>query len=338
VVNNTSANQGTTRAFSWDIIGDHTGIGNTSAANAPTPAGSVGGYMLLVNAAYSPSIIYQSTVTGLFPNSTYTFEFWIWNVSPGASKVLPSLTVSVGGIDIFSSGQVDYGTAWYKRTFTFLSTAGGTATISMRNNSPGGSGNDWALDDVSLRQCLILLPPSITEFRGQKADAGVILDWKAGQEDDVKEYVIQYSEDGKNFTDAGTVASTQKGGDYSFTHQRSTSVEKMYYRLKIVDKNNRISYTGVILIRGTVSSSVMRVTPNPSTSVPTFQMVSSRAQLVNLTVRDASGREVNRFSQQLSKGSNTFRMTGTSLKPGMYFVTAVQADGSLLSERFIVTQ
>ena len=166
----------------------------------------------------------------------------------------------------------------------------------------------------------------------------MILNWKAGQEDDVKEYVIQYSEDGKNFTDAGTVTSTQKGGNYSYTHQRSTSVEKMYYRLKVVDKNNRINYTGVIMIRGTVSSSVMRVTPNPSTSVPVFQMVSSRSQLVNLTVRDASGREVNRFSQQLSKGSNTFRMTGTSLKPGMYFVTAVQSDGSLLSDRFIVTQ
>ena len=168
VVNNKSANQGTTRAFSWDIIGDHTGIGNTSAANPATPAGAVGGYMLLVNGAYSPSIIYQSTVTGLFPNSTYTCEFWIRNVYSGG--VLPSLTISVGGIDIFSSGQVDYGTAWYVRRFTFLSSAGGSATISMRNNSPGGTGNDWALDDVSLRQCLILLPPSITEFRGQKAD------------------------------------------------------------------------------------------------------------------------------------------------------------------------
>jgi hypothetical protein len=43
---------------------------------------------------------------------------------------------------------------WEKKGFTYLTgPAQSTFTLTIRNNSPGGGGNDWAVDDVTLAAC-----------------------------------------------------------------------------------------------------------------------------------------------------------------------------------------
>ncbi|MEP7258466.1 MAG: hypothetical protein ABI687_08760, partial [Flavitalea sp.] len=76
----------------WDIIGDHTGSA-TSAGNAPVSPGTLGGYMLAVNADYATTEAYRQTISGLCPNTSYEFSLWVKNIctncgmdSAGVSK------------------------------------------------------------------------------------------------------------------------------------------------------------------------------------------------------------------------------------------------------------
>lgn len=147
----------------WDIIGDHTGS-TTAAGNDPTAAGSLGGYMLAVNADYAMIEAYRQSITGLCPNTSYEFSLWIRNVctncgvdSLGSATykpgVYPNLSFAIDGIDRYSSGQIDT-IGWQKRGFLFKTGPTQTAiTISIRNNASGGGGNDWAIDDVALVTC-----------------------------------------------------------------------------------------------------------------------------------------------------------------------------------------
>lgn len=147
----------------WFIGGDHTGT-TTAAGNAPPAAGTKAGYMLLVNADLATSEAYRQTITGLCPNTYYQFSAWIKNVCPNCGidssgksvytpGVLPNLTFVVDSLDMYSTGQLDT-VGWQQRGFVLLTGAAQTSiTISLRNNAPGGGGNDWALDDITLATC-----------------------------------------------------------------------------------------------------------------------------------------------------------------------------------------
>jgi hypothetical protein len=151
----------------WYICGDHTGT-TTAAGNPPPSATTNAGYMLVVNADLATSEAYHQVISGLCPNTYYQFSAWIKNICPNCGidsngtaeytpGVLPNLTLVVDSIDRISSGSLDT-VGWQQRGFVFETGPTETSiTISIRNNAPGGGGNDWALDDISLATC----PPSL---------------------------------------------------------------------------------------------------------------------------------------------------------------------------------
>ncbi len=147
----------------WDIIGDHTGT-NTSAGNPAVVPGTSGGYMLVVNSDVVTSIAYKQNVTGLCPDTYYEFSAWVRNIckrcgidSNSTSRynpgVLPNLAFSINDLDIYSTGQMDT-VGWQKKGFVFRTgPSQTTALIAIRNNAPGGGGNDWAIDDIAIGTC-----------------------------------------------------------------------------------------------------------------------------------------------------------------------------------------
>lgn len=186
----------THRVFSvWDIIGDHTGAVNLVLGNSPadTVANNNGGYMLIVNAAYRIDSAFQQTISGLCPNTYYEISCWMRNIcskcgcdsnGKGASNtsgpvyyiptatgdssgVAPNITFEVNGLDYYTTGNLSYSGEWVKKGFTYLTKPSETSiTLKFFNNAPGGGGNDWALDDITVATCSpeLQLNPSPNPF------------------------------------------------------------------------------------------------------------------------------------------------------------------------------
>lgn len=166
----------------WFIGGDHTGT-TTAAGNPPPDSTTSAGYMLVVNADLATSEAYHQVISGLCPNTYYQFSAWIKNICPNCGidfngtatylpGVLPNLTFVVDSIDRISSGSLDT-VGWQQRGFVFLTGPTETSiTISLRTNAPGGGGNDWALDDITLATCPpnLLLTPDKPDTLCQGAD------------------------------------------------------------------------------------------------------------------------------------------------------------------------
>lgn len=89
-----------------------------------------------------------------------------------SSGVPPNLAFEINGTDYYTTGDILYsGTnraapadttqaasdtlnRWVQRGFVYQTGASQTSfTLTIRNNSPGGGGNDWALDDIGLKTC-----------------------------------------------------------------------------------------------------------------------------------------------------------------------------------------
>ncbi|HEY6505303.1 MAG TPA: T9SS type A sorting domain-containing protein, partial [Chitinophagaceae bacterium] len=181
----------THRVFSvWDVIGDHTGAASPTAGNPATDtvANNNGGYMLIVNAAYRIDSAFQQTISNLCPNTYYEISCWMRSIcskcgcdsngvgaSGGAgyiptalgdsSGVYPNITFELDGVDYYTTGNIRYTGQWVKKGFTILTGPAQTSfTLKFFNNAPGGGGNDWALDDISVATCLpnMRYSPSLT--------------------------------------------------------------------------------------------------------------------------------------------------------------------------------
>jgi gliding motility-associated-like protein len=136
----------------WHTLGaDHTG--------------DAGGLFMLVNASLAPDDFYVDTVKGLCGNTTFEFAAWVANVIRSSAcnfnSSKPNLTFRIetvtGTVLIkYDSGDISAtGQPLWKQYGTFFKTPPGTGTVVLRitNNSPGGCGNDLAIDDITFRPC-----------------------------------------------------------------------------------------------------------------------------------------------------------------------------------------
>ncbi|MDB5250891.1 MAG: hypothetical protein JWP27_60 [Flaviaesturariibacter sp.] len=161
VRNSTSSCFGNT----WHTVNaDHTGNGN--------------GYFMLVNASNQPGDFYIDTIRGLCGSTTYEFAAWVMNVikptSCGGNTIRPNITMRIERTDGTllqqqSTGNIDPGSGpeWRQYGFFFTTPAlGQDIVLRLRNNAPGGCGNDLLLDDITFRPCGPQLTPSITGTAG----------------------------------------------------------------------------------------------------------------------------------------------------------------------------
>lgn len=214
----------------WDIIGDHTGAANPLLGNSPADVnnGQSGGYMVVINSSYRTDTAFKDTVRNLCPNTSYEYSAWFRNIcrtcgadsvgrgsttagyeptAPGdSSGVRPTLTFNINGHDYYSTGDIYYTGQWVKKGFTYRTGPSETQMIiSIRNNAPGGGGNDWAIDDIAVSTCLpdMSYSPSLnpTVCTG---NALTIYDTIRGYYDNYTYHIWQRSTDnGVSWTDLG---------------------------------------------------------------------------------------------------------------------------------------
>ena len=140
LTNNTGAWSGLYSA--WLAIGDQ--------SNDPN------GYFMVINADFSPGIIYEQTIEGLCENTLYAFSADIINlVKRGtANHIEPNVSFLLNEVEQYTTGDIGQTEQWNTYGFTFTTNPGETTMkLSLRNNAPGGFGNDLAVDNVTFRPC-----------------------------------------------------------------------------------------------------------------------------------------------------------------------------------------
>ncbi len=160
-------------------------------ASQPVSATNPCGYMMVFNAAYKTDTAFQFNVANACPNTYYEVSAWFKNVcykcgqdSAGRGQwsgssyiptgtydttgVKPNIAIKVNNLDYYNTGDIrhqaagvarmsetaDSANRWVQRAFVYKTDATTTNfTLTLRNNAPGGGGNDWAIDDISFKTC-----------------------------------------------------------------------------------------------------------------------------------------------------------------------------------------
>lgn len=131
-------------------------------------AGDVRGNMLLVNGWYVADEFYNQPVSGLCPGTTYEFSFWGVNLikpDKNSTALLPIITARVETttgllVQTLAIGSIPVTTTPVWTRYSGLFTAPDTVSqlVIRLMNGKGGSGNDFGIDDIQIKQCSACVP------------------------------------------------------------------------------------------------------------------------------------------------------------------------------------
>jgi hypothetical protein len=130
--------------------------------------GDVNGNMLLINSSPSGGAFFKTAVNGLKAATKYEFSTWMINVCRITDKcpfpLLPDITIRLQTLSGKVISQLSIGEVarvqsvrWSQYNFMFTMPASESSLeILMVNHNPGGCGNDFAMDDITFRECIPL--------------------------------------------------------------------------------------------------------------------------------------------------------------------------------------
>jgi hypothetical protein len=131
-------------------------------------AGDHNGKMMIVNAAENPGDFFVMTIAGLKPGASYRVSGWFANICKYASGCIPtppvieiSMYANKKLLGSFKTGEIKQTEtpAWQNYTGEFkMASNTDVLSLQMKALTPGGCGNDFALDDIEIIQCSLPIP------------------------------------------------------------------------------------------------------------------------------------------------------------------------------------
>jgi len=323
----------------WHNINDHTGDNK--------------GHMMIINASFAPNEFYRDTIQSLTPNNFFSVYLYIMNITTssacGSSTLLPQLQFIV---DVSSDGTTfnqlnSFTTAFIPQTATpTWVKVGGSFTLPLNatyvryrilNSSPGGCGNDFAIDDITFSQCASigsgLLPVTGLKLEASQKGADAQLNWSTYSEINSHHFDIEKSSDGSNWNTIATIKAAGNSNSSSYYNYTDKNIAQgtILYRLKEVDIDGKYLYSSVVTMKA-VSAAIASVKvsayPNPFVSSVGLELTGNNNETVFVRMMDQQGKTIKQQSWNVQKGFNSTSFTDLQHLPsGIYFMSISNTNG-----------
>ncbi|TAE16044.1 MAG: T9SS C-terminal target domain-containing protein [Bacteroidetes bacterium] len=179
------------------------------------------------------------------------------------------------------------------------------------------------------------LPVNFSLVKAQNVGANsVAVQWSVPAEVDIKEYIVERSANGTNFTQRGTVAASTNGTgtlQYSFTDAPRLEGTS-FYRIKVIAKNGASKYSPVVSVRSGKAVETLQVLPNPVATEATILLQGFEGN-TTLQIQNMSGIAVKQRVINATQ-ANMVTISVADLPAGLYQVRAFQ-NGTVVTQKLI---
>ncbi|HTM93727.1 MAG TPA: T9SS type A sorting domain-containing protein [Flavisolibacter sp.] len=167
------------------------------------------------------------------------------------------------------------------------------------------------------------LPVKLTQFNGVAVTEKVKLNWTVSSNETGSHFELEKSYNGAAFKTHALVLNTDKQGEqaYSFT-DAAPITGKVYYRLKMVNKNESATYSNIVFFEAqTKQPSTLILLQNPVHNGLNFNYTAVENATADVTVYTYGGIKILSQKHNLQKGSNSISVQlSDMLTKGMYLL------------------
>ena len=257
----------------------------------------------------------------LVSGTTYSMSFWdkgdLACCPPGMPVVIGISTVAGAGGTVVYTGPTPTGGVWNQRCFTFVAPNNGQH-VSVTTVGP----TRWShVDNFVLNGSCAILPIELSCFTSECMNGTTALKWTTATERNNNFFTVQYSFDGINFSDIGTIKAAGNSNDskyYEFIDTKPLS-DYSYYRLKQTDFDKETTYTPVIGSERckTIFDYYFEVFPNPAAESINIKTDVTGAELIILN-------SIGQLAYKTILSENETAIDISQLNTGLYFVQVIK--------------
>ncbi|MBX2930306.1 MAG: T9SS type A sorting domain-containing protein [Chitinophagaceae bacterium] len=178
------------------------------------------------------------------------------------------------------------------------------------------------------------LPVTYSSFTGRKEGNTNLLEWTTATESNNLGFELQRSADGRSYSKLDFISSKADNGNsniaLSYTYNDDKPLaSNNYYRLKQMDKDGRVNYSNVVLLKGEKATqvSITGVYPNPTRNTLNVSIASPSTERVSIVVTDISGKVLIQQQVVLNSGDNIHNLDVSRLSQGTYLIKTICNNG-----------
>jgi subtilisin-like proprotein convertase family protein len=289
--------------------------------------------------AFCGSIENNSFITFVPSSSTVSLNVYIWNslyaygiqifVFTSSGNCSGTITSYGCSNEIYPTGAPPGGTPV---NFNLTGLTPGN-TYYMMFDGYAGDICDYQLVVNSGATPTCVTPTTLLSFTGKLAGSQTQLQWQTTAEINSSHFIIEHSNDGSFFTAIGTTPAAGNSNslkNYSFT-DRTPNSGLNYYRLKMMDRDNKFSYSQVERVN-LINNSSIYLYPNPARDHVAIEHPAS-SDISQIKIIDMMGRVV--LLNILEKGATKTIINLKSLASGSYKILW-SGDGNSASKTLVI--
>ncbi|TAH03508.1 MAG: T9SS C-terminal target domain-containing protein [Sphingobacteriales bacterium] len=186
----------------------------------------------------------------------------------------------------------------------------------------------------------VVVAAQLTEFKGSiKNNSKAELSWIIFENDQLNKIYLQRSADGVNYTSVATIKANLSANNkaYQFVDGISgLTGNKLFYRLVLVDNDNKLKTSNVLMLSVKNYSTSLQLNPNPAISFTQVSFSMEAKGTGELQLINSHGKTILTKTIQYAEGNVTITLGALdSITKGIYTIM-FQTNGKILSEQLVI--
>ena len=167
----------------------------------------------------------------------------------------------------------------------------------------------------------------------------VFINWKAIEVLNGKNFELERSIDGVNFTNIYTTNNVLLE-DYNYTDSKAffnTNSEVLFYRLKEIDNNGLYTFSDIKRVEANSANvNSISIYPNPAKSLFYIKLYSEKTSEASIILYDVTGKKVLNNTISLYKGLQNIPVNSSQLAKGIYEISIITGGKNITTQKIII--
>jgi hypothetical protein len=281
------------------------------------------------------------------PGNNNTFREFVRASMPATTKLIKNSTITTGSDAswlYFKSGTAQFNNidtsnyaamaqVNYTNIYSFRMRVGAIGIVSAN------SSRQASFYFKAFTAMVVPLPVTLNNFEATIDNNNGEISWSTSSEENLNQFEVTRSIDGKNFTTIGSVNAIGNSNEinaYNFTDANiaNLKVATVFYQLRMVDENGDYRFSSIAQVKLNNAICTVSVYPNPTSDYLNVSLTETVEVESAISIMDANGKAV-ALTTPSNSNESSIQFDIRQLENGIYFINILNNDGSLTSAKFI---